>query len=37
MAIKGVWIPCIILVVVWVAHIIYFIFGVKTIKAQEEQ
>lgn len=37
MAVKGVWIPCIILAVVWVAHIIYFIFGVKTIQPHEEQ
>ena len=32
MARKGIWIPCIILAVVWVCHIIYFVFGVKTIK-----
>ena len=36
MARKGVWIPCIILAVVWAAHLIYFIFGVKTIHPQEE-
>lgn len=35
MARKGIWIPCIILAVVWVAHIIYFIFGVKTVTAAE--
>ncbi len=27
----GVYIPCIILGIVWVIHLIYFIFGVKTI------
>ena len=38
MARKGIWIPCIILGVVWIAHIIYFGFCVKTIpKADSEQ
>jgi len=32
MARKGIWIPCIILGVVWICHVIYFIWGVKTIK-----
>lgn len=32
MARKGIWIPCIILGVVWLAHILYFVFRVKTIK-----
>ena len=31
MARKGIWIPCIILAVVWLVHLIYFIFRVKTI------
>ena len=35
MARKGIWIPCIILAVVWVAHIVYFVFGVKTIPKEE--
>ena len=35
MARKGIWIPCIILAVVWVCHIVYFVFGVKTIKGEE--
>ena len=34
MARKGIWVPCIILAVVWVAHIVYFVFFVKTV--QEE-
>lgn len=34
MARKGVWIPCIILGVVWVCHFIYFVFFVKTIKGE---
>ena len=32
MARKGVWIPCVILAIVWVAHVVYFVFGVPTIK-----
>lgn len=32
MARKGIWIPCIIIAVVWVCHVIYFVFGVKTIR-----
>lgn len=32
MMIKGIYVPCIILGCVWVAHIIYFTFGVKTLK-----
>ncbi len=31
MARKGIWIPCVILAVVWAAHLVYFIFGIKTI------
>ena len=29
---KGIYIPCIILACVWVFHIVYFTFGVKTLK-----
>lgn len=29
---KSIWIPCIILAIVWFCHIIYFLFFVKTIK-----
>ena len=36
MARKGIWIPCIILGVVWVCHFIYFVFFVKTIKGDTE-
>ncbi len=32
MARKGVWIPCVILGIVWVCHFIYCVFFVKTIK-----
>lgn len=35
MARKGIWIPCIIIGVVWVCHVIYFVFGVKTIKSDD--
>jgi len=34
MARKGIWIPCIILAVVWIAHILCFGFRVKTIPKQ---
>jgi len=34
---KGIWIPCIILGIVWLCHVIYFIFGVKTIYMEEEE
>lgn len=36
MARKGIWIPCIILAAVWVCHLIYFIFGVKTVKDESK-
>lgn len=35
MARKGIWITCIILAVVWLAHIIYFVFRVKTVAKEE--
>ncbi len=35
MARKGIWVPCIIIAVVWVCHVVYFVFGVKTIKAED--
>ena len=34
---KGIYIPCIILAVVWVCHIVYFVFGVRTIKVGKPQ
>lgn len=38
MARKGIWIPCIVLAVVWLAHILYFTLRVKTIpKGSEEK
>ena len=36
MARKAIWIPCIILAVVWLAHIVYFGFFVKTIPSEEK-
>ncbi len=33
---KGIYVPCAILAVVWIAHIVYFLFGVKTIQAPEK-
>lgn len=35
MARKDIWVPCIILAIVWVCHVIYFVFGVKTISEEE--
>ena len=37
MARKGVWIPCIIIGVVWLTHILYFAFRVKTISKEEAE
>ena len=37
MARKGIWIPCIILGVVWLCHIGYFMFRVKTEKTTDEE
>ena len=34
MARKGVWIPCIIIGIVWLVHVIYFLFIVKTIRKE---
>lgn len=33
LVIKGIYVPCIILAAVWICHLIYFIFGVRTIAA----
>lgn len=32
---KGIAIGCIVLALVWVVHLVYFIFGIKTISAKE--
>lgn len=32
---KGIIVPCVIFAVVWVCHLVYFLFGVKTIPAAE--
>lgn len=37
MMLKAIYVPSIILAVVWVCHIIYFIFGVKTIKKKSKE
>ncbi len=31
---KAVYVPCVILGIVWVCHVIYFLFGVKTIREE---
>lgn len=36
MARKGIWIPCVILAVVWAAHVFYFVFGVKTLRTEND-
>lgn len=36
MARKGIWIPCMILAVVWLVHIWYFVFRVKTIPKEAD-
>lgn len=33
---KGLIVPCVILAIVWVCHIMYFLFGVKTIQSAEQ-
>lgn len=35
MLVKKIYIPCIILLVVWMCHIVYFVFCVKTLKKDE--
>jgi hypothetical protein len=35
MARKGIWVPCIILAVVWLAHLLFFLFGVKTMAEED--
>ena len=32
---KGIIVPCVVLAVVWVCHLVYFLFGAKTIPAAE--
>lgn len=32
---KGIIVPCVLLAVVWVCHLVYLLFGVKTIPAAE--
>ncbi|NLL91378.1 MAG: DUF454 domain-containing protein [Ruminococcaceae bacterium] len=33
---KGIYIPCIILACVWIFHIVYFIFGIRTYEPETE-
>ena len=35
MARKGIWAPCIILAVVWLVHLLFFLFGVKTMAEED--
>lgn len=37
MFLKEIYVPCIILAAVWICHIIYFVFGVKTIHLESKQ
>ena len=34
MARKAIWVPCVILAIVWACHLVYFLFGVKTIRPE---
>ena len=34
MACKVIWVPCVILAIVWACHLVYFLFGVKTIQPE---
>lgn len=34
MARKAIWVPCVILAVIWVCHLVYFLFGVKTLRPE---
>ena len=34
---KEIYIPCIILFCVWIAHILYFVFGVKTLTKEQKE
>lgn len=34
MACKAIWVPCVILAIVWACHLVYFLFGVKTIQPE---
>lgn len=36
MLLKAVYVPCIILACVWLGHIVYFVFGVKTLKKSKK-
>ncbi len=36
MARKGIWVPCIILAIVWICHVVYFLFFVKTLHGKAE-
>lgn len=36
MFLKAIYVPCVILVCVWVFHIVYFIWGVKTYKPEDQ-
>lgn len=37
MLLKELYIPCAVLAVVWIGHVLYFVFGVKTIKYADEK
>lgn len=37
MGLKGIVVGCIVLTCVWVFHLVYFLFGVRTISAEEQK
>ena len=34
MARKAIWVPCVILAAIWACHLVYFLFGVKTLRPE---
>ena len=37
MMLKGIYVPCIIIGIVWICHLLYFVFRVKTIRVEKEE
>ena len=37
MGLKGIVVGCVVLTCVWVFHLVYFLFGVRTLPAEEQK